>query len=94
MQYVLPQLQKRIKNTILLSKEIVQDPNVLLSICRLSDLKLSRYKYRESPHPTPVIDGRDTITVTIINFMRLSGYYFGIQGIVLKENCPFSYLKF
>ena len=33
------------KNIILLSDEIVQDPNVLFSICRLIYLKLSLYEY-------------------------------------------------
>ena len=46
------------------STEIVQDP----SVCRLIDLKLSLYKYWESPHPTLMIDGKDTITAPITNF--------------------------
>ena len=54
------------KNIILLSDEIVQDPNVLFSICRLIYLKLSLYEYWKSPHPTLIIDGRATITVLII----------------------------
>ena len=46
------------KNIILLSVEIVQDPNVLFSICRLINLNLSLIENR----PTLLmINGRDRI---------------------------------
>ena len=72
------------------STEIVQDP----SVCRLIDLKLSLYKYWESPHPTLMIDGRDTITVSIINFMRLSGLIWFIGNSFKRKSVPFAILGF
>ena len=56
------------KNIILLSDELVQDPNVLFSICRLINSKLSLIENR----PTLLmINGRDTTSDPIITFMRV-----------------------
>ena len=56
------------KNIILLADELVQDPNVLFSICRLINSKLSLIEN----HPTLLmINGRDTTSDPIITFMRV-----------------------
>ena len=89
--YLPKQKKGVIRNIILLSKEIVQDPSVLFSICRLIDLKLSLIENR----PTLLwwLMG-ETLQQSLLLLSWESGYYFNILKIVLNGNASLCRFKF